>query len=343
MITRLNGTLHFGRHVITMAAVLVSGLLAWLPATVNAQQWQYDMPCPADYQRLSFQSIRVTPDTPVGATISDVLPVNYTFRCQTAGGPFQVVAHPQLQASSTVRGVWESGTYGIGIRATLLPSGTVLSGTGIPSRFNVGSPIRAGSSGTLRINYQLVKTGRITSAVLHGGGLVVTFTFTYPQGLGVSRHNTGRTVLATSPISVPQTCTVTTPNVSVPLPTVLASALSTSGASTGNTGFNIGLQCNTGANVYITLTDATTPGNRSNLLTLTSDSTARGVGIRIRRSDTTPVSFGADSSAAGNTNQWRVGESSGATNIPMTAEYVANGAVTPGTVLGSATFTMSYQ
>ena len=95
--------------------------------------------------------------------------------------------------------------------------------------------------------------------------------------------------------------------------------------------------------MHITLTDSTTAGNRSDLLTLTNDSTARGVGIRIRNPSHAPVHFGPDSSARGTPNQWRVGRSERAMQIPLSAEYVSTGPVTPGTVRALATFTLSYQ
>jgi len=91
------------------------------------------------------------------------------------------------------------------------------------------------------------------------------------------------------------------------------------------------------------LTDATTPGNRTDLLTLTSGSTANGVRIRIRNQADNPVSFGPDAPTAGNTNQWLVGPSDSTTTIPMTAEYVSTGDVEAGTANAVATFTMSYQ
>lgn len=57
------------------------------------------------------------------------------------------------------------------------------------------------------------------------------------------------------------------------------------------------------------------------------------------------VSFGPDSSVAGNTNQWLVGNAiSGQMNIPLTVKYVQTAqTIKAGTVNGVATFTMSYQ
>ena len=74
---------------------------------------------------------------------------------------------------------------------------------------------------------------------------------------------------------------MTTPSVSVNLPIVSLSALSAVGKTAGDTRFPIGLSCASGANVYITLSDTTTPANTSSLLTLASNSTAQGIKLRI--------------------------------------------------------------
>lgn len=115
------------------------------------------------------------------------------------------------------------------------------------------------------------------------------------------------------------------------------------GATAGNTNFSIDLSCQPGANVFVTLTDATNPGNTTNNLTLTGDSTASGVNLRVLDSNGSPVSFGPDSAASGTTNQWLVGPSASTTSIPLTAQYVSTGNVSPGTVKGLMTFTLSYQ
>ncbi|RKU01012.1 fimbrial protein [Burkholderia sp. Nafp2/4-1b] len=147
----------------------------------------------------------------------------------------------------------------------------------------------------------------------------------------------------TSSIShMPQSCTVTTPNVPVRLPPTAASKLNTVGTTAGDTGFNIGLSCKTGTNVYVTLTDLTDAGNTGNQLTLTPDSTAKGVKLRILKNGQ-PVGYGPDSAEIGNLNQWLVGPSASTTSIPLSAQYIATDKVSGGTVKGVATFTMSYQ
>ncbi|WP_179950203.1 hypothetical protein [Burkholderia sp. MSMB1826] len=78
------------------------------------------------------------------------------------------------------------------------------------------------------------------------------------------------------------------------------------GAATGDTGFNIGLKCQSGASLYVTLTDLTAPANTSDQLTLAPASTAKGVKLHILRNGS-PVGYGPDSRVAGNPNQWYVG------------------------------------
>lgn len=84
----------------------------------------------------------------------------------------------------------------------------------------------------------------------------------------------------------------------------------------------------------------------SNSATASQASNATGVAIQITRLDT-PLKFGQNSAAAGNTNQWFAGSAvfgQGKLDIPLKARYLKTAAqVTPGKANGAATFTMSYQ
>lgn len=112
----------------------------------------------------------------------------------------------------------------------------------------------------------------------------------------------------------------------------------------GNTPFSLGLNCSAGTLVNLTLTDATTPSNTSNVLTLGSGATASGVGTQIPNG-MTPIVYGADSSAAGNNNQWFAGTANGGPmTLPLNVRYIRTAnPITPGKVAGLATFTLSYQ
>ncbi|EAA0562733.1 type 1 fimbrial protein [Salmonella enterica subsp. enterica serovar Lexington] len=84
----------------------------------------------------------------------------------------------------------------------------------------------------------------------------------------------------------------------------------------------------------------------SNVLTLTPESTATGIGLRLyKNNDSSPLSFGPNSSIKGNLNQWKL--SAGTESMPsvvLRANYInTNGSPTAGTVNGVTTITFSYQ
>jgi type 1 fimbria pilin len=153
-------------------------------------------------------------------------------------------------------------------------------------------------------------------------------------------------------IVIPPTCSVTAPSIMVPMGNVPVSAFKGGvGSSSPPTNpFNISLTCaggdgSTAVSIYTTLTDATKPANRTDTLTLTSNSQATGVGIQILKSGT-PLKYGPDSSASGNTNQWLAGSATanGQFNIPLTARYIQTlPAITLGSANAIATFTMNYR
>ena len=137
---------------------------------------------------------------------------------------------------------------------------------------------------------------------------------------------------------------------SVTLPTLVAASLKATGdvASARSAPFSVGLNCDANVSVHATLTDATNPANTGSTLSLDRNSTAAGVGIQIlKKGESTPLSFGPDSSAKGNTNQWTVGKSSAANtkiSVPLEARYVKVAeTIKPGSVSALSTITFSYQ
>ncbi len=202
----------------------------------------------------------------------------------------------------------------------------------------------------LYVTVNLVKTGPVTPGALSlnpTGPGVANRVATFFVG-GPSRTPLFDVTLPgnASYIRVPA-CTVTTPSPNVPLGTIRANALTGIGSTTGETPFPITLNCpSAGSRVSITLTDNANPANTSTTLSLESGSTASGVALQVLNANTgTPVAFGPDSSAPGNTNQWLAGTSSGGPmTIPLTVRYLQTAkAVKAGTVNAVATFTMSYQ
>jgi type 1 fimbria pilin len=139
--------------------------------------------------------------------------------------------------------------------------------------------------------------------------------------------------------------------IDVNLPVVSLGSLNAVGKTAGDTRFPIGLSCAASANVYITLGDATTPGNTSSLLTLAPNSTAGGIKLRILNG-TGPMDFGPDSAQAGTSNQWLLGTSNSIGVVPLTVQYYRDDTdpsgsspapLAAGSVHAQATFTPSYQ
>ncbi|MGX7003872.1 fimbrial protein [Caballeronia sp. KNU42] len=151
------------------------------------------------------------------------------------------------------------------------------------------------------------------------------------------------TGVATGTLST-ATCSVQTDALAVALPNITNRALSSGiGATAGRQTFNLSFACASGAQVSIVITDAVTPSNRSNVLTLAPDSTAKGVGVQILKDKEVLVSFGPDAAGPGVTNQWLIGVSpNGTLLLPLSAQYIRTGDVTPGSLRALATFTMSY-
>lgn len=144
------------------------------------------------------------------------------------------------------------------------------------------------------------------------------------------------------------TCTVTTPSVPISLGVVDIRAFKDIGSVAGSATRSLVLQCagGTGANqeVLVTLTDQSQPANRSDRLTLTAASTARGVAVQLLHGSHL-IRYGADASTPGNPNQWLAGSTGNGTfEIALTARYVKTHAIVqPGTANGLATFTLSYR
>ncbi len=296
---------------------------------------------------VSFGSVTVPRNAVAGTPIGSLKTTTGSYNCPANPGltqsGFYIEAVSTLTPFSST--VWNTGTPGIGVIViiTTYPNETISGTTGwsyaVPeSTTNWFLDSNQTSSGTITITYQLVTTG---------GGVTAASNFTIPlvglysQDVVVGGQSNEVYISGTATI-VARTCTVPT-SVKVGLPTVSASQLSPVGATAGNTGFNISVSCAAGTNVYVTLTDSTTPSNTTSNLTLDSKATATGVKLRLLNSSGSPVSYGPDSAVAGNKNQWLVGASASTTSIPLTAQYISTGTVKPGVVDGVATFTMSYQ
>ena len=301
---------------------------------------------------ISFGTLTIARDAPIGMPIGPAMTSTVSVNCSLNTGSYGSTDSYYLQifpslAMSAIPNVWATGMAGIGVQVVNVTSGaanyTWSSGTA-KSDFAPAVPGGAESQyiATFTIQYQLVKTAAQVTA---GGALTVPQMFYLMSHDAPNNQDSGQmaaTGIGNTTITT-ATCSVATNPINVTLPALPASQLTAVGATGGDTHFQIELQCGAGATVYVTLTDASTPGNTTNQLTLASGSSAGGVKLRILNASGAAVNFGPDSAELGNQNQWYVGNSAGVSGIPLTVQYISTGTVRPGTVQGAATFTLSYQ
>ncbi|WP_211454724.1 fimbrial protein [Collimonas antrihumi] len=201
--------------------------------------------------------------------------------------------------------------------------------------------------------FALVKTGVISASGTIPAREVARATVRSQSIVSLSFRMGAITINRRAP-AVP-TCSVSTPsqNQSINLGNdYKLSDFAGVGSMTPTRDVNIALDCAGGdagqsARILMTMSDATTPANRTDILSLGAASTASGVGVRIERDAAgTPVVFGADSSAIGNPGQWEaatVATGTPTVTIPLKARMIQSApAITGGSVRARATFTMAY-
>ncbi|RQT68014.1 fimbrial protein [Burkholderia cepacia] len=294
-----------------------------------------------------------TPFVPVGTVIDsrelEVTSANgqtVMVTCRQSGGA-RTVLNGRLTSAEPIYNTFPTSASGIGVRISFANNIGPSEGKWWPFGFNTSSEYVSIAKSPLRIEF--VKTGPITAQADITGEI---------GGMWVDNNNFQ---MASYKINgsikirprVP-TCSVATKLVNVsmtPADSISSREFSGVGSTSPERDFSIRLNCtggdpDTSTNAYVTLTDQTNNGNRSNQLSLTKDSTAKGVKVQILKAGKL-LSYGPDSSAAGNPNQWKAGNiprGISSFEIPLTARYIqTESSVKGGTANAVATFTMSYQ
>jgi len=328
------------KHWIRVLAVICSVVvLNVIPSIVKAQCSPFTMMVTGP------SVVDIDPTLPVGTSLWSASVNVAAATTNSCIGGLAVLTYAGMGAVNPAYNTYETGVAGVGIRMKYL-TGSLSNGTWFPwSTALTNWTIGTVAAHTVFVEF--VKTGPITVSGSTSGIFATWLASGSSNYNGVwGQYQWAAPVVFN--VSVP-TCTVITPSISVPMGSISLNSFTGIGSTTASQPLNISLQCaggvtNSYTNVYTTLTDAANPANVSDTLSLTSTSTATGVGVQLLNGPT-PVRYGPDSSAPGNTNQWFAGAAqNGPFNIPLTARYIQTGTmVTPGTANGRATFTMSYQ
>ncbi|MEV8522123.1 fimbrial protein [Dyella marensis] len=356
-------TLLIRNAVLTAMLALVALAMALVPCKAFAKRgdpayWcTTTMPAalPLTVNQLDVSVLR---DLPAGSPIPGTrVQIDLTMQCKA--GAFDTTTNnvvvdlytdtvPSLVPGFTNIYTWSGALQGVGLRI-LNASGQALPIGPVPAA-DCTHPnaiqVSTGTNSTTTFKFtgalELVKTGNTVAS----GSQSITFR---PGVCGQvwgnqSGEQSDWTIATTISKPAATTCTVANSSISVTMPTVSGTAMSSVGDVSAPTSFQIGLNCSAGATLFMTLTDNSAPSNTSDKLTATPDSTAKGVALQVFRTDGTTVSYGPDSSLPGTTNQHLIGATpNGALQIPFTVKYLRTGAVSAGSLNGKATFTLSYQ
>jgi type 1 fimbria pilin len=281
----------------------------------------------------------------------------------------------KFTSPSGLDGVYDTNIPGIGIKITAFGMDGRVGTPVLPFATNFTKWIRGyGSSytvdvlsaGGLKVTASLVVTGKVPAGGSIASGQIAHLDVFWgakntpppgnepSPGRAVQLKGTLADVFLRGSITVEAgspTCSVNASSTqTVNLGNYPANAFTGIGSTTAPKSFNINFDCSGGTqnestNIYLTMTDVTDPGNRSDILNLDSTSTAKGVGVRIERSGGTAVTFGADSNTIGNPGQWQAGSvntGTGTFTIPLQARLIQTGAVQQGSVSAKTTFTAAY-
>ncbi|WP_185730936.1 fimbrial protein [Burkholderia cepacia] len=317
-------------------------VVAW-----SACEIRPDSGAPAQNSAMVASIPAVKPDS-----FSPLLPVGtvlITEEIDTTGEPFTLYCSDKIgkiwYGRSGVQGsynTWPTGIAGIGVRFKF--SGT---GGGIDQwwPFEFFNPITTGHySASRKLVIEFVKTGPITA----GGKLTGEIAAGWAQDkefkfMSFTVQGGGIEIKPRVP-----TCSAATKSLTVPLGDLSTTDVPYVGATTPAKSFSIVLNCSGGdtgtvTKTYMTLTDVSNKANRTDTLSLTPDSNAKGLGVQVLYNSKL-VKFGPDSSATGNTNQFSTGSTgNGTLEIPLSARYIRTGSLSGGKANATASFTMSYQ
>lgn len=320
--------------------------------------------CSGGNTTLTLANVTVTHDSTVGTLLGTPVVGSATFNC--SGLPSN--ANPKrfaiqiygLKASQFVGGTlppasstsisqvtFTTNVPGIGLQLTM---NTPMRGYDVSQGDQQSGAYIAGyitaTSGSVTLGYtaQLIVTGTVTPGTVNAATLFnyewYIYGYNNSQVLGTSLTNSSAQVSL-------QGCSVNTAsqNLTVTLPTVGSTDFTGTGASTGRTPFNIGLSCQTGTTMLITMSTASPNGTYSGVVQPTSGTGyAKNVGVQVLyggnsvsgSTSPTPVTFNSAQNLGASPN--------GSLSLQYYAQYFQTGTpVSAGNVSATVTFTMSYQ
>lgn len=229
-------------------------------------------------------------------------------------------------------GIAPTNVAGVGVRLYWVYSSSTILVPDDPYMTGTGPVGIYWPSGTPSWKIQLIKTGDITGGTLQSGAWAV--------------YGVGNTLITTLNIGgggaiTPTGCTVTNPDIPVPLGDHKKSEFGGAGSATAWQAFNIDLNCNKDARINVQIDAAQDPSNVAGVMKLDSapgDMAATGVGVQLY--------FATDNSAIqfGQSKYYNTSPNGGSETVQLKARYYQTAsAVTAGLANATATFTLTYK
>ncbi|HEX4503368.1 MAG TPA: fimbrial protein [Scandinavium sp.] len=287
-------------------------------------------------------NIVVQRDAPIGTILKTFQTPGtdkYADGCAAGGIPpdtFGLQMSYSSTLSSSGNHIYDANLSGVGIRiwnSSSGPAGWTYDNPKYVADAPVGNTYWPGYSATVEI----IKTGPIKSGLLPSGtmGRLYLLGFDGQYHEGVTLNTTGGSVTALA-------CSITTANISFPIGNILASSFGTTVGTTPSNGQNtqnLGLNCDAGANVNVSLSGTQNPDvSTTSVLALTGQGdagVATGVGVQLLYNGTPLV--------LNNRIVLKL-SSGGQETFPLTARYYqTKTAVTTGSANTSATLNLTYQ
>lgn len=334
-------------------ALLISFLWMCTISCVQAAHWTSDVTLSPKPMSFSGPADSILPGNIIGSTwsstasVTEVIWCGFLQTCQIGTvepGSGAISTGMTVTVDGANYAIFETGVQGVGfIMGVKDPKGA----TYIP--LQNGQTQTYPTSGTSGYAASLGFAAKITF-VKTGKTLAtgVYTTQTINAGLLTVKNNettTAKVIINPTTITVSATgCTVLTKTANVDLGPVDIRTLPAIGSTSPSGTFNVSLFCDQQVSVNATLSDQTHPTNYSSSVSLTSDSTASGVGVQFLYNNST-LMLGADSPVAGNLNQFFIQTTTQAQtlNLPFEARYIRTGNIVPGTANALAGITFSYQ
>ncbi|MGY2798953.1 type 1 fimbria pilin [Ewingella americana] len=306
---------------ILLVGLIASPLLLVSQSTQAACSW--GEPGKELTQSMTFGNVIVQRDTPVGSVVASVNLPEYAggevlFRCDTAW-VYNAKNVLFTTLSSYGNTVYDTNISGLGIRITLTTRAVPSTGDFLKDQ---GVFIKGGTIELIKTSTGSVGAGNLTT-----GDAAYFFASQDPTYRAVLRLTGSNTI-------TPVACSVSNTVINVSLDDAVYSDFSGVGSTAKPKDFNIGLNCDAGTNVKLTL-DGNAAGPAGVLALNAGSNQAKGIGIQLVKSAApvalgTPLDFGTATSA-------------GDMQLPLIARYYQTEAsITGGTTNTTATFTMTY-